>query len=190
MDKKRFSAIRKYIKNHFSEPKPLRKTLFKGKTLGKMSGCREEDFSGKRSLSEARRAETATAAFGSISCSAARKIPIVLEESFSEKLLKLIDKTGLSDPDVYKKAGIDRKLFSKIRSNKDYQPSKSTVISFSLGLNLGMDDTLDLLKSAGYALSNSSKFDVIIQYFIEHKIFDIFQVNDALHEFGQPILSF
>ena len=94
----------------------------------------------------------------------------------------------MSDAQCYKKAQIDRKLFSKIRSQDDYRPSKQTAISFALALELDLDETNDLLMKAGYTLSKSSKADVIVEYFIIHSIYDKFLVNEALYEFDQPLL--
>ena len=110
-------------------------------------------------------------------------------DSFQDKLFSYIDESGMTDVEVYKKANIDRKLFSKIRSNPMYHPRKQTVLALAIALQLNIEQTVDLLTSAEYALSPGSKGDLIAKYFIEHEIFDIMTINFALDEYWQPILG-
>lgn len=111
------------------------------------------------------------------------------DAGFTETLLKLIDKTGKKDSDIYKKANISKQHFSKIRNNPNYKPTKPTAIALALALELNLDETRDLIGRAGYALTNSSKFDLIIQFFIEQGNYNIVEINIALYEFDQALLG-
>ena len=112
-----------------------------------------------------------------------------IESTFSESLMDIIIKKDYIEKDVYKRANVDRKLFSKIRNDKYYQPKKITAIALAIGLKLNFDETLDFIGKAGYTLTHSSVFDIIIEYCIKHNIYDVYEINELLFKNQQPIIG-
>lgn len=112
-----------------------------------------------------------------------------MEETFSQRLLRMITERGMTDSEAYTKAYVDRRHFSKIRNDEYYSPNKKTVLAFAIALELTLDEAKDLLACAGFALSRSSKVDIIVAYFLQNKIYDMFEINEILDAYGQPIFG-
>jgi O-acetyl-ADP-ribose deacetylase (regulator of RNase III) len=112
-----------------------------------------------------------------------------IDSTFAESLFKYIDDKGLTDPEVYKRANLDRKLFSKIRKNKNYKPSKNTALALAVALELNLDETKDFIGKAGYALTRSSKMDIIVEFFILQGNYDILELNEVLFYYEEPLLG-
>lgn len=110
-----------------------------------------------------------------------------MEETFSQRLLRMITERGMTDSEAYTKAYVDRRHFSKIRNDEYYSPNKKTVLAFAIALELTLDEAKDLLACAGFALSRSSKVDIIVAYFLQNKIYDMFEINEILDAYGQPV---
>ena len=197
LSEKLFHSIKSYIDdNYIQEVCMAEYCLSKGMTADIEELQRRERRSSRRFkplIPEAAIAESVCEPqYKMQSSSAPRKLEdlmLEMDETFSESLIRLIDQKGLKDPEVYKKANIDRKLFSKIKNNKDYKPGKATCLAFAIALELNLDETRDLLGKAGYALSHSSKFDIIIEYFILERNYDCIAINEALFAFDQPLLG-
>ena len=164
----------------------------------------DEDFYENLALGDAEHLDSESSCFPSASYTMAPKATIVPndfeatslheylqqeDKCFKEMLFELIDESGMSDVECYKKANVDKRTFSKIKSNKEYRPSKQTVIAFAISLHLNLDKTQELLATVGFTLSRSSVFDKIIRYFIHIGNYDIFEINEALFEFDQQLLG-
>lgn len=112
-----------------------------------------------------------------------------MDETFSQRLIRMIKERNMSESEAYKKAFVDRRHFAKIKKDEYYAPSKKTVLAFAIALELSLDETKDLLRSAGYALSRSSKFDIIVVYFLENRNYNMLDINEVLYEYDQPIFE-
>lgn len=186
ISRKLFISVEEYIDDHYVEEKDER--YFTKSRKNNLPKSAEKNLWRNRSCFPQEQAVFS----GSFPRAKERRLEDLLghmDETFSEMLLRLIDERGLKDSEVYRKANIDRRLFSKIRKNADYAPSKKTVLAFAIALELSLDETKDLLMKAGFAFSGSSKSDIIISFFIENRQYDIFTINEVLFAYDQPVLG-
>ena len=186
-----FTDVQEFIDDHYVEKRKLEKKQKEPKRTSVFRSIREldadQEFIEYHEIEFSKERYKAGTPFES-----PRKLEDVMDEigeTFRERLFRLIDERGLTDVEVYRKANMDRKHFSKIRCKEDYKPKKKTALALAIALGLNLDETIDLLSRAEIALSPSSKFDLIIRFFIENEVYDIYTINMALFEHNQPLLG-
>ena len=187
---KLFSDIKEFIDDNYAEEHSDRESFY-SRRLGAMKLCDREALESRvpEFYSCDEDSSVSEIPYPSTSNDSLDDRLKVLDESFSEMLLRKIDEKGMTDAQCYKKANIDRKLFSKIRSNPLYRPGKTTAVAFAIALELSLKETEELLKKAGFALSHSNKFDIIIEFFIQKGNYNIYEINEALFAFDQCLLG-
>ena len=192
LSEKLVSSIASYIDDHYVEV--WEETTYGGEKAYRQQSIRrrrDRDLFRKNTVCEdaAPCAPMAAPMAAKLKAASLKDLLSQADAGFTETLLKLIDKTGKKDSEIYKKANLSKQHFSKIRNNPDYKPTKQTAIALALALELDVEQTKDLIGRAGYALSNSSKFDLIIRYFIEQGNYNVVEINLALYEFDQSLLG-
>ena len=174
-------AVESYIDEHFFEKHQIKRRQLLDAEKGALEEALEEEGIFSPKILDSMQAPLARAGIDDFVDN--------LDEPFSMTLLRLIYAKGKTDVEIYKRANLDRKLFSKIRTSRNYMPSKRTAVGLAIALELSLDETEDLLERAGYALSHSQKFDVIVEYFIVSGKYDIFEINEVLFKYDQPLLG-
>lgn len=187
LSEKLFHSIASYIDDHYVD-------LWEESTYGGAKEYRQQSIRRRRDRDLFRKSSVCedAAPCAPMAMPMAASLPDFLKQAdagFTETLLKLIDKTGKKDSEIYKKANLSKQHFSKIRNNPNYKPTKATALALAIALELDLEQTKDLIGRAGYALSNSSKFDLIIRYFIEQGNYNVIEINMALYEFDQSLLG-
>lgn len=196
-----FDEIDEYIDDEYVETSPHMRRRAERLAVEAWDAAAPDglaDDSAPDGLADSAAPEAFATAFGgeavcaALSATAPRELDDLLsnlDASFSETLLALIDERGMTDAEVYHRANLSRQLFSKIRSNRAYRPTKPTAVALAVALELDPRQTQDLLGRAGLALSRSSKFDVIVRFFLERGVHDVFRINEALFAYDQPLLG-
>ena len=183
LSEKLFRSVASYIDEHYVEEKAARIQRFPARRPNFRRQELEREYAEEPRMCGVQEANVALPA---------QSLAEWLEKTdagFSENLLERIDKSGKKDSEIYKKANLSKQHFSKIRNNPDYKPTKATAIALAIALELNLEETKDLIGRAGYALSGSSKFDLIIRYFIEQGNYNVVEINIALYEFDQSLLG-